>query len=370
MKTYLHAAAVGLLPIWAASAAADTSQREILTSQHGFLLTPVAAGLEHPWGLDFLPDGRKIVTERPGRIRLVSPEGHLSEPWANVPDIVSEFRDGLFDVSVSPDFAADSTIFFSFSRKEGDERWLQVARARLVDDALHDLTIIHEAEMRVESDEGFGSRIRFDQEGHLLITVGDHMAVEQAQDTSNTIGSIIRISRDGEARANAMAGHDAIVANGFKNPQGLAIHPVTGQVWATDHGGLGGDEINQIQGGGNYGWPDRTFGIDDAPRAVVTGDYVEPLFTWGVSPTVALSGLEVYTGDDFAFWQGDLFAGSLLQSALIRVMLNDDGQVAGTEYVLDGEIGRVRDVRQGPDGMLYVLNDEFEGGIFRISPTS
>lgn len=196
------------------------------------------------------------------------------------------------------------------------------------------------------------------------------MLVDEAQYPSNTIGSIIRVTTDGDPLISSpnSAMNDAVLAYGFKNPQGLAIDPKTGAIWATDHGGVGGGELNLIEMGGNYGWPVRSFGVDNGPRAAAVGDFVEPVFTWDVSPTVAFSGLEIYTGDDFEFWQGDLFADSLLQSSLIRIMLDDGGNVVGTDYVLDGEVGRVREVRQGPDGLLYVLNDEPDGGIFRISP--
>ncbi|MEM9781808.1 MAG: PQQ-dependent sugar dehydrogenase [Pseudomonadota bacterium] len=351
-------------------AMAEDTSFEIVSSQHTFMVETVAEGLENPWGLDFLPDGRMIVTERPGRIRLVDADGTLSDPLANVPEIVSEFRDGLLDIAVSPSFSEDSTVFFAYSLKEGDMRWLQVASAQLDGTALTDLTVIHEAEVKSTHDQGFGSRIRFDDAGNMLISVGDHNEPPTSQDPSNTLGSIIRIATDGTPAADNPGGdlNPAILAYGFKNPQGLAIHPETGDVWATDHGGVGGGEINAVAAGENYGWPERTYGSGDAPRAATIGDFVEPVFTWGAAPTVALSGLEIYTGADFPLWQGDLFTGSLTQAALIRVMLDFDNRVVGTEYVIDGDLGRIREVRQGPDGMLYILNDEVEGGIYRLAP--
>jgi len=371
MRTILKSALLAsVLLAPTASFAADEAD-QIVTSQHSFTLTKVASGLEHPWGLDWLPDGRIVVTERPGRLRLVSADGSISAPISGLPEIVSEFRDGLLDVSVSPDFADDSLIFFSYSKKDGDDRWLEIASARLNGTQLSDVTVIHAAEIRVQKDQGFGSRIRFDGAGDLVISVGDHAAAANAQDPSNTLGSIIRISKTGAPVASNPGKHlaPAVYAYGFKNPQGLTIHPITGTVWVVDHGGKGGGELNSVTPGGNYGWPTRTFSGGDAPRAATDGDFVDPVFTWGAAPTVALSGLEVYSGTEFDHWSGDLFTGSLTQEALIRIMINDFGAVVGIERVIDEEIGRIREVRQGPDGRLYVLNDDPEGGIYRIDPT-
>ncbi|MEM9476112.1 MAG: PQQ-dependent sugar dehydrogenase [Pseudomonadota bacterium] len=370
MQRPLLTAAFAASLLGASPALADGHQFDILTSQHALMLTTVATGLEHPWGLDWLPDGRMVVTERPDRIRIVSPDGTVSDPLAGVPDIVSEFRDGLLDISVSPNFAADNTLFFAYSLKEGDLRRQEIASAQLGEGSLENVTVIFSSGVDVTHDQGFGSRIRFDGDGNMLISVGDHNEPAMAQDTTNTLGSIIRVTSSGAAVDGNPGGSldPAILAYGLKNPQGLTIDPATGTLWATDHGGTGGGELNRIEAGGNYGWPTRTFGIGEGPRAAEDGDFIDPVFTWGVAPTVALSGLEVYSGDEFPNWQGDLFTGSLVQAALIRVMLGDDGAIVGTEYILDGDIGRVREVRQGPDGRLYVLNDEPDGGIFRIDP--
>lgn len=370
MKRMMPICAMAVLMLGGPAARADDHRLEIMTSQHGFVLTTVASGLEHPWGLDWLPDGSMVVSERPGRIRVVSPDGEVSQPLAGVPDIVSEFRDGLLDVSVSPRFAEDRTIFFAYSKKEGDLRWQEIASARLGEGRLEDVTVIFSSGVRVAQDQGFGSRIRFDADGNILASVGDHNEPPTAQDMSNTLGSIIRVTPAGDPVSGNPGGalEPSIYAYGLKNSQGIAIDSATGTIWATDHGGIGGGELNRIEAGGNYGWPVRTFGIGEGPRAQEPGDFVDPVFTWGVAPTVALSGLAIYTGEEFANWTGDLFAGSLMQLALIRVMLNDAGAIVGTEYIIDGDIGRVREVRQGPDGRLYVLNDEPDGGIFRIDP--
>ncbi|MEM1383803.1 MAG: PQQ-dependent sugar dehydrogenase [Pseudomonadota bacterium] len=342
----------------------------IVTSQHSFALKQIASGLEHPWGFDWLPDGRMIVTERPGRIRVIDGNGGVSAPLGGVPPIVSEFRDGLLDIAVSPDFANDGTVYFAYSAKQEGKRWMQLASARLVGDRLEAVSVIHEAGLKVEKDQGFGARIRFDTDGAILVTIGDHAVPASSQDTGNTLGTVIRIGGDGVPAADNPGDglHPAIYAYGFKNPQGLAVDAATGAVWALDHGGLGGGEVNLIEPGKNYGWPIRTYSGGDAPRAVATGDFADPAFTWGAAPTIAPSGLEIYSGDAFPAWNGDLFIGSLAQSALIRIIRDESGAIVGTERVLDDDIGRIREVRQGPDGLLYIANDDPEGGIFRLDP--
>ncbi|MCV3270073.1 PQQ-dependent sugar dehydrogenase [Roseobacter sinensis] len=370
MKTSLAGGVFGALVVGAASIAwAEVDGTSFVTAEHSFVLETVAEGLEHPWGLDFLPDGRIIVTERPGRLRIVEADGTLGAPLGGMPDIVSEFRDGLLDVTASPAFAEDRTVYFAYSDLEDGARWLKIMSAQIGDGAVENLTPIFESDLRVESNEGYGARIRFDADGHLMITFGDHADPPTAQDGTNTLGSIIRITTDGTPVDGNPGGdlHPAIYAWGFKNSHGIAIAE-DGTIWAIDHGGVGGDELNRIEMGANYGWPARQFGGADAPGAETPSEFKEPTFTWGIAPTVALSGLEIYEGDLFPNWQGDLFTGSLVQQALIRIMLGEDGEVIGTEYVIDGVLGRVREVREAPDGTLYVLNDDFEGGIYRIVP--
>lgn len=359
-------------------ASAEASDQSVITAHHAFKLTRIAGPLDHPWGLDWLPDGRMLVTERPGRLRIISIDGAISEPVAGLPAISSEFRDGLLDVAVDPDFESNRKIYFAHTGSESGKRWQKVSSATLTETGLSDVVTIFQSDVKVEKDQGFGARIRFAVDGSLLVTVGDHATAAQAQDPATVLGSVVRLKRDGSAATNnpfvgEAAKSDQIFAFGFKNPQGLAIHPQTGAIWVTDHGPRGGGEINQLHASANYGWPVRTFGErGDAPGApqVDAGEFVDPTFTWGVSPTIAPSGLSFYTGVEFPAWKDDLFVGSLSAEALIRLSLDAGGHVVGTERVIDGEIGRIRDVRQGPDGRLYVLNDDEEAAVYRLDPVN
>lgn len=354
------------------------SELPTITAHHAFKLTRIAGPLEHPWGLDWLPDGRILVSERPGRLRIVTRDGTLSAPIAGLPEISSEFRDGLLDVTVDPEFANNRKIYFTHTGFENGLRWQKVSSATLSDTGLSDVTTIFQSGEKVEKDQGFGARIRFSHDGALLVSVGDHATPAEAQDPSNVLGSVVRLMRNGAAATDNPFVEDPakkaeILAYGFKNPQGLAVHPATGAIWVTDHGPRGGGEINRLRPSGNYGWPVRTFGErGDAPGApqLDSKELIDPAFTWGVSPTISPSGLSFYTGAEFPAWKDDLFVGSLSAEALIRLALDAEGHITGTERVIDGEIGRIRDVRQGPDGKLYVLNDDEEGAVYRLDPVN
>ena len=337
----------------------------------------VAEGLDVPWSLAFLPDGRMLVSERAGRLRLVGTDGAVSPPLAGVPAVYVRGQGGLLDVVVSPDFAADGLIFFSFSERTPDGVRTAVARARLEVDHQR-LAQVKEIFAQRDDPDGrhhFGSRLVVARDGTLFVTLGERYTQrDKAQDLASHLGKVVRIRPDGSVPAdNPFVGRKGaqpeIWSYGHRNVQGAALNPRTGQLWTHEHGPQGGDEVNIDRAGANYGWPVITYG-----REYVTGfaigegttrpDIVPPVHQW--TPSIAPSGMAFYSGKLFPVWQGSLFVGSLKFGMLSRLSLDGD-RVVGEERLL-GELGhRIRDVRQGPDGALYVL-DETDGQILRLSP--
>jgi aldose sugar dehydrogenase len=334
----------------------------------------VARGLEHPWGLAFLPDGRMLVTERPGRLRLVSKSGELSRPLANVPRVQAGGQGGLLDVAVSPSFTQDRVIFLTFSEPGEGGSSTAVARARLGDDGLDDVQVIWRQLPKVESRMHWGSRIVFRPDGTIFVTLGDRYAYrDRAQQLDNTIGKIVRIAADGSVpRDNPFVGREGalpeIWSYGHRNIQAAALDG-KGQLWTVEHGARGGDELNHPQVGRNYGWPVITYGTDYSGAKIGVGTaragMEQPVYYW--DPVIAPSGAVFYSGDAFPDWKGNLLVGSLKPGGLVRLRL-ENGRVANEErYVIDpGE--RVRDVLQGPDGLVYLITDHPRGRIIRLEP--
>lgn len=339
----------------------------------------LAQGLEHPWGLDFLPDGAMLVTERPGRLRVVGADGEISEPIAGVPEVDNRKQGGLLDVTLAPDFESSRTLFLSFSEPHEDgTNNTAVARARLSDDAtaLEDVEIIFSQYPAVESTGHFGSRVIFQDENTIWVTMGDRQGDpvrKNAQDPTNLIGTVARINTDGSVpEDNPFVDHDEnapeIWSYGHRNIQAAAVHPETGNLWTIEHGPRGGDELNQPEAGKNYGWPAISYGIEYQGGEVYEGKteaqgMEQPVYYW--DPVIAPSGMTFYTGEVFPAWQGDLFVGGL-RSALVSRLVLEDGRVAAEEWL---EIGhRVRDVVQGPDGYIYLVTDEADGRVMRIVP--
>jgi glucose/arabinose dehydrogenase len=337
----------------------------------------VAEGLERPWALAFLPDGRMLVTEREGRMRIVDGRGRVSAPLAGLPAISVGNQCGLLDVVVDPRFADNQRIFFSFAEPaaDGGGNGTAVASARLVGDALVDVRTIFSQSPKLRSQHHCGSRIVIARDGRLWVGLGDRFsAKEEAQNPANHIGKIVRIEADGRVPAdNPFVGRAGVAQElwslGHRNIQGAAMHPVTGHVWATEHGPQGGDELNVVAPGANHGWPrvtkGRNYGLGTriGEEGPVPG-FEEPLRTWGPT-SVAPSGLAFLTSDRYPGWQGSLFMGTLRGQALLRLAL-DGNRVAAEERLL-GELGeRIRDVRQGPDGWLYALTDSRNGRILRL----
>jgi glucose/arabinose dehydrogenase len=349
-------------------------QGPVSSEQATFELVTVAAGLEHPWGMAFLPDGDVLITERPGRLRLLR-EGALDPtPIAGVPAVYASGQGGLLDVALDPDFAANGLIYLSYAAAGDGGNGTRVLRARLGEGRLEDPEVIFTALPLVNSSKHFGSRLVFDRQGHLFITVGERGQDERAQDLADLNGAVIRLHPDGSVpQDNPFVGRaDArpeIFSYGHRNPQGMAVHPETGAVWTHEHGPRGGDEVNVVRPGVNYGWPVITHGISYAGFPIGEGEakpgMAQPLYYW--VPSIAPSGMAFYTGDAFPDWRGDLFVGALRDELLARLEL-DGERVVAEERLLEGAIGRIRDVETGPDGFLYLLTDESDGGLYRLEP--
>jgi len=336
----------------------------------------VVSGIEHPWGVAILPDGRFVVTERPGRVRIVSATGQLSAPLRGVPAVAARGQGGMLDVALDPGFATNRTIYLSYAEPgEGGTAGTAVARAQLTDTELVDVRVIYRQQPKVNSGNHFGSRIVFRNDGTMFVTQGDRFSQrDAAQDLNSLIGKIVRINTDGTVpRDNPFVGRsDArpeIWSYGHRNVQAAALHPETGDLWTVEHGAAGGDELNRPEAGKNYGWPVITYGRDYSGRSIGEGTHKEgmeqPVYYW--DPVIAPSGMTFYTGNAFPAWKGSALVGGLASNALVRLTL-ENGRVTKEERYL-GELGaRIRDVQQGPDGSLYVLTDASGGRLLRLTP--
>ena len=338
----------------------------------------VASGLNHPWGFAFLPDGRIIVTERPGNVRIVGKDGRVSAPLAGVPRVAAVGQGGMLDVALDPAFAQNRIIYLSFSEPgDGSTSGTAVVRARFADTALADVRVIYRQEPKVSSGGHFGSRLVFRRDGTLFVTQGDRFNYrDRAQDLSSGLGKVVRINTDGSIpRDNPFVGRaDArpeIWSYGHRNQQAATLHPETGQLWTVEHGAAGGDELNHPEAGKNYGWPVITYGRDYNGRRIGEGAVKEgmeqPVYYW--DPVIAPSGMIVYTGDKFPGWRGNLLIGSMQPGALVRLTLNN-GVVASEERYLGDLRERIRDVQQGPDGYIYVITDNPDGRLLRVVPVA
>lgn len=352
-------------------AAQSQAPLKVYKSDHyDYRVVTVADGLIHPWAIAFLPGGDMLITERPGRLRVVRNGRLLPDAVAGVPAVLARGQGGLLDVVPHPNFASNRLIYLSFSKPVGDgsEATTAVVRGRFENDRLTDVQEIFEAASRGAGH--YGSRLAFDRNGYLFITVGDRQAPPRgdlerhpAQDLANHHGTIVRLHDDGRVPAdnpfvNRAGARPEIWSYGHRNPQGLAIHPETGDIWSTEHGPQGGDELNLILPGRNYGWPVIGYGVNygsgSAIHAATHREGMEqPVHVW--VPSIATSGLLVYTGDKFPEWRGNLFAGGLAEEQLARLVLN--GQQVVFEETLVAGLGRIRDVRQGPDGYIYLAVD-------------
>ncbi|MFJ3367178.1 PQQ-dependent sugar dehydrogenase [Pseudomonas sp. NPDC086251] len=365
--------------ITAAAPVFAASTQELNSEQGTLEVTTIAKGLEHPWALAFLPDRKgMLVTERPGNLRVVSADGKLSAPIEGVPKVWAKGQGGLLDVALSPDFKQDRTVYLSYAEGggKGDKAGTAVGRGQLSEDltTLKDFKVIFRQEPKLSVGNHFGSRLVFDRDGYLFITLGENNDRPTAQDLDKLQGKVVRIYPDGKVPDdNPFVGQAGvrpeIWSYGHRNPQGAALNPWTGTLWENEHGPQGGDEVNIIERGKNYGWPLATHGINysGGPIPEANGKTAEgtvaPHHVWEKSP--GLSGLAFYDADRFKAWQHNAFIGALVSQELIRLQFDGDRVVH--EERLMGELNkRIRDVRQGPDGYLYVLTDEDDGVLYKV----
>ncbi|MEX0697925.1 MAG: PQQ-dependent sugar dehydrogenase [Dongiaceae bacterium] len=357
-----------------------TAADEILETETGPIrVETFASGLNHPWGLAFLPDGGMLVTERSGTLRFVSDAGELSDPISGVPEVVARGQGGLLDVALHPGFAENRLVYLTFSEAgDGNANGTAIARGVLSEDmtALDGLEVVFRQQPKVASNAHFGSRIVFDNDGLLWATLGERSAAEfrvMAQDLNAHLGKVIRIHDGGSVPAdNPFVGVDGalpeIWSYGHRNPQGMALHPETGVVWTHEHGPRGGDEVQIPKAGANHGWPVFSYGTEYSGVPITTADdypdeFARPVHQW--TPSIAPSGMAFYMGDLIPAWKGNLLVGALAGQRLVRLEL-DGESVVGEEHLLQGLGKRIRDVRNGPDGAVWLLTDEPNGEILRV----
>lgn len=356
---------------WAAPAAARTAAVHESAGER-FRVTTVVEGLVHPWSVAFLPDGDMLVTERPGRLRIVRDGRLLPDPVAGVPAVAASGQGGLFDAVPHPDFAANRLLYLTYAGPGSGGASTEVARGRLEDGRLVAVQTIFVATPKLGSRVHFGGRLAFGPDGMLYLTSGERGEKPSAQNLADHRGAVIRLGDDGRIppdnpfveRAGALP---ELFSYGHRNPQGMAVQPGSGLIWTHEHGARGGDEINVLLAGANYGWPLVTHGVDYdgspiSDRRTAPG-ITPPLHHW--SPSIAPSGMAFYDGDLFPNWRGDLFVGALAGRHLVRLDVDGD-RVTGEERLLTDLGARIRDVRMGPDGRLYLLTDAGDGALLRM----
>ena len=375
----MHRLSVPAIVLLAALPLAATSQ--VATQEHRVRVVTVASGLEHPWSLAFLPDGRMLVTERPGRLRVLTKDGRLDpKPVEGLPRVDPQGQGGLMDVVPHPEFARNGWIYWTYAQRgDGGRNGTELARGKLAGSAgnyrMEQVQVLLRMQPKSSAGQHFGSRLVFDRDGALYMTLGDRGEKENAQDLADHRGKILRLTDDGKPaprnpfveRSNA---RPEIFSYGHRNVQGAALHPGTGELWVAEHGPQGGDELNLVRAGVNYGWPVITYGVNygigtKIGEGTSKPGMAQPQKHWVPSP--ALSGMAFYQGDKFPRWKGDLLIGALRGQALIRVRL-DGERVVSDEFLLKGTLPRVRDVRVGPDGFVYLLGDQSDGALLRLEP--
>ena len=346
------------------------------TALHKVKAVSLAGGLRYPWGLAFLPDSQFLVTEQDGRLLRISADGAQRTEIDGVPEVYAVNQGGLLDVAVAPDFASSRRIFLTYSaQSEGSGAHTHLASGVLKDDSLENIQVLFRGTPGESGGRHFGSRIAFLSDGTLAFTIGDRGQKDPSQDLMSHAGSVIRLNKDGTVPSdNPYIGRsDAlpeIYSYGHRNPQGMIQHPGSGKLWLHEHGPRGGDEVNIVKPGANYGWPLVSYGINYGGSPVGTGKtslpgITEPAHTW--VPSIAPSGMAYYDGDKFPKWRGSILVGALKFQLVARLTL-DGEKVTGEERLFEGEFGRIRDVRAGPGGYVYLLTDDRNGELIRLEP--
>ena len=371
-------------PVVLAQSAPDIPAERVSKTEHYTLRAlSIVKGLYHPWSIAFLPGGRMIVTERRGTMRIVEGGKLIDKPIEGLPLVAEHGQGGLMDVVLHPKYAENGWIYWTYNAGMPGEYGTELARGKLggtrESPMMTNVEVLFKMQPKSAAGLHFGSRIVFDRQGYLFITLGDRGdspakgAAQRAQQLDDHAGKSIRLHDDGRVPADnpfvkTPGARPEIFTFGNRNMQGAALHPETGRVWAHEHGPQGGDEINILVAGSNYGWPVITYGANYGSGTKIgegtsKEGMVSPLYYW--VPSIAPSGMVFYTGNNFPKWKGNLFVGALAKTALVRLTLNGD-KVVSEERLFDGKLGRIRDVRQGPDGNLYLLTDAVEGELIRI----
>lgn len=353
--------------------AAEVIEERVESEKENFRLVKVVGGLENPWAVAFLPDDRLLITERPGRMQILS-NGELTEV-ENLPEVRAMGQGGLMDVILHPNYEDNGWIYFTYAADYDDGVGTTLSRARLEGSRLVDVEQLFQMSSPGNRGQHFGSRLVFDNDGYLFMTIGDRGERYKAQELNSHNGSTLRLHDDGRVPQDNpfVDRNDArqeIYSYGHRNAQGLIYDSENDRVWLNEHGPRGGDELNLIQRGENYGWPLATYGEEYRGGTIGTtpdqfDDSVHPVHHW--TPSIAVSGMTLYDADAFPAWQGDLFVGALRQKHIRRIELDGDTFVR-EEELLRETVGRIRDVRTGPDGNIYLVTDEPDGGIYRLEP--
>jgi aldose sugar dehydrogenase len=361
---------IGLLALTLISRTSP-QDRTVPTQAGPIKVETVTRGLEHPWGLAFLPDGRMLVTERTGKLLIVQKDGTMSKPLSGVPKVFAEGQGGLLDVAIDPDFKSNGLIYLSYSEPGEGGASTAVARGKLGETGIEDVKVIFRQEPKVEGKNHFGSRLAFARDGTLFITLGERFQFTPAQDLSNTLGKIVRVNPDGSIpKDNPFVGREGarpeIWSYGHRNAQGAAIHPETGKLWEAEFGPMGGDELNIPQAGKNYGWPVVSWGSHydgrEIPKPPTHPEFADAIYHW--NPVISPSGITFYTADAIPAWKGNLLMAGLSSQAIVRLTLDGETVTAEERIPLGA---RMRDVVQAPDGSVYALTDEDEGKILRLT---